>query len=204
MGGQGSGCWYRWDSKITTESQHHIDIRWLKKKGYLQPLSGGSLSWSIGGQQTGFIGYWVEKDQIKLNYRHRPRGGEWEGVEQTISFDQTPCNYGGDRTWFLCPRCRRRVAVLYGAGKYFYCRHCYGLTYSSQQECKADRLMRKARKIRKRIGASHDLFEPIMSKPKQMHQKTFDRLRRQARRASTLSLMIMGKRLGMSFDELRL
>ena len=203
MGGQGSGCWYRWDSKITTESQHQIDIRWLKKNGFLQPHNGGSLSWSIGDQQTGSIGYRVEINQIKLNYRHRPRGGEWEDVEQTISFDQTPCNYGGYRTWFLCPRCWRRVAVLYGAGKYFLCRHCYGLSYSSQQESKEDRLMRKARTIRKRIGASHDLFEPVMFKPKHMHQKTFDRLRRQAKRASTLSLMIMGKKLGMSFDEMR-
>ena len=33
MGGRGSGSWYRWDSKTTTESQHRIDIRWLKKHG---------------------------------------------------------------------------------------------------------------------------------------------------------------------------
>jgi hypothetical protein len=38
-----------------------------------------------------------------------------------------------------------------------------------------DRLIRKARKIRKKVGASDDLQEPIWQKPKGMHQKTFGR-----------------------------
>ena len=38
-----------------------------------------------------------------------------------------------------------------------------------------DRLIRKARKIRKKVGASDDLQEPIWRKPKGMHKKTFDR-----------------------------
>ena len=43
MGGSGSGSWYRWDSRATTESQHRIDIRWLKKKGYIRPGATGCL-----------------------------------------------------------------------------------------------------------------------------------------------------------------
>ncbi|MCK5244774.1 MAG: hypothetical protein KAJ90_05840 [Desulfobacterales bacterium] len=132
-----------------------------------------------------------------LNYRHRPHGGEWEDVEQIISFDKTSCNYGGLRTWFLCPRCWQRVVLLYGAGKYFFCRHCYNLTYGSQQESRPDRLMRKDRKIRARLGASNNLMEPILFKPKNMHQKTFDRLRREADHANNLSWIIMGQRYGI-------
>jgi ribosomal protein L32E len=41
---------------------------------------------------------------------------------------------------------------------------------------RANRLIRKARKIRALVGASDDLQEPIWRKPKGMHQKTFDRL----------------------------
>ncbi len=197
MGGYGSGRGYRCDTKATTESQHRIDIRWLKKKGYLRPGSIGSLSWSWNGEQTGSIGYRIEKDQMILNYRHRPNRGEWEQVEQFITFDRTRCSYGGHRTWFRCTRCHRRVALLYGAGKYFYCRHCYNLAYGSQQEDKVDRLMRKARKIRRRLGASNNLSEPIWKKPKNMHQKTFDRLRQEADYANNLSVLIMGQRLGM-------
>ena len=197
MGGCGSGNWRRWDSKTTTESQHQIDIRWLKKQRYLRPGTAGSLSWSWGDEQTGSIGFRMEYERMILNYRHRPHGGDWENVEQAISFDRTSCNYGGYRTWFLCPRCWKRVAILYGAGKYFLCRHCYNFTYSSQQESRSDRLMRKARKIRARLGASNNLMESILFKPKNMHQKTFDRLRREADHANNLSWIIMGQRLGI-------
>ena len=130
-----------------------------------------------------------------LNYLHwSQEGGGWEDVEQAISFDRTPCNYGGFRTWFLCSRCWQRVAVLYGAGKYFLCCHCYNLTYASQQESKEDRLMRKAKKIRERLGASNDLMEPILFKPKNMHQKTFDRLREEAEQAKNLGWIVAGQR----------
>ena len=151
---------------------------------------------SSRGEQTGSICYRMEADRMVLNYRHKPPGGEWEPVEQVISFDRTPCNYGGRRTWFRCPRCGKRVAVLYGAGKYFFCRHCYDLTYASQQEGRVDRLMRKAWKIRERLGASMDLTESILFKPKGMHQRTFDRLRKEAEQANDLSWHIMGQRLG--------
>ena len=197
MGGYGSGRSYGWGGKATTESQQRIDIRWLKKQRYLRPGRVGSLSWSRGEKQTGSIGYRMKADSMILNYLHRPNGGEWEQVEENISFDCTPCNYGGYRAWFLCPRCWKRVAVLYGAGKYFFCRRCHNLAYGSQHEGKVDRLMRKARKIRRRLGASNNLSEAILFKPKNMHQKTFDRVRREADNANNLSLLIMGQRFGM-------
>jgi hypothetical protein len=54
MGGYGSG---RRGSKNTTESQYRIDIRWLRKQGFLQPGAVRSLSWSCllqpAGKQTG-------------------------------------------------------------------------------------------------------------------------------------------------------
>ena len=195
MGGPGSGNWWRWNSKRTTESQRRIDIRWLKKMGFLRPGNMGSISWTRGNEKTGSINFKMEAGQMILNYRYRSHGGKWEPVEQAVSFDHTPCNYGEKRTWFRCSRCRQRVVVLYGAGKYFFCRHCYDLTYSSQQEGRPDRLMRKARKIRARLGAGNDLMEPILFKPKNMHQKTFDRLRREADHAWNLSWTIMAQRL---------
>jgi hypothetical protein len=197
MGGFGSGRGSRW-AKTTTESQHRIDIRWLKKQGYLQPgPMMRIISWSIGDEQTGCISFQIENNCMILSYRFRPQGGEWEDVKETITFARTPCNYGGERIWFWCPHCWKRVAVLYGAGKYFLCRHCHNLAYSSQQEGNSDRLMRKARKIRRRLGASENLFESIWFKPKNMHQKTFDRLRREADYANNLSWLIAGQRLGI-------
>ncbi|OPY81312.1 MAG: hypothetical protein A4E70_01330 [Syntrophus sp. PtaU1.Bin005] len=198
MGGWGSGRGNSYSKKKTTESQHRIDIRWLKNHGCLNPGSIGSLSWSYRGEQTGSIGYRMEANRLILNYRHRPHGVDWEQeVEQAITFDRTTCNYGGQRRWFLCPRCWKRVAVLYGVEKFFLCRHCYRLTYGSQQEGAVDRMMRKQRKIRERLHASQILVDPILFKPKGMHQKTFDRLREDADYASKLSSLIICQRLGI-------
>jgi hypothetical protein len=113
MGGMGSGNWYRWDKKTTTEEVHRVDIRYLRKQGLLGwPGATGSLSWSRGGEQTGSISYCVEQDALVLMYRHRSYGEEWQDVEERVRFSRTPCHYGGERIWFLCPRCGLRVAVL--------------------------------------------------------------------------------------------
>ena len=199
MGGTGSGSWYRWDSKDTTESQYRVDIRWMRKQGYLRPGMAGAFSWSRRREQTGWISFRVEQDQIVLNYRQRPNGGEWEDLEEVVKFDRTACNYGGHRMWFLCPHCWRRVAVLYGAGRYFLCRHCYDLTYSSQQLSPSDRLMEKARKIRQRLGGSNDLSEPFPDKPKGMHWHTYWRLHEKAEQAEEIAWMLIGRRFFFSF-----
>jgi hypothetical protein len=200
MGGSGSGRYGWGGGKRTTESQHRIDIRWMKRQGYLRAGTMGNLIWSNRGEQTGLITYSIVEEGMVLNYRYRINGGEWQPVEQRIIFDRTPCNYGGYRTWFRCPRCGKRVALLYGAGKLFLCRHCYDLAYGSQQEGQLDRLMRKARKIRHRLGAEDDLTMPIWQKPKGMHEKTYLRLRSEANSASGLSSKLMIQRFGTDFD----
>ena len=46
----------------------------------------------------------------------------------------------------------------------------------SQMEARIDRVIRRARRIRKRVGASSDeLSEPLWDRPKGMHEKTFSR-----------------------------
>lgn len=198
VGGIGSGSWYRWDKKTTTEEVNRIDIRYMRQQGLLRwPGCTGSLSWSCGGEPTGSIRYRVEQERLVLNYRYRSHGEEWQDIEEPVWFDRTPCNFGGERLWFLCPHCGRRVAVLYGADVRFLCRHCYRLPYGSQNEIYLDRMHRKARKIRKRLGASDNLTEPVLFKPKGMHQKTFDRLVREEEMANTASLMEMARKLDM-------
>lgn len=172
MGGPGSGRILRWNTKSTTESQHRIDIRWLNKHGYLKPGSIGTLSWSRNGEQTGSIKYRMEDNKIILDYKHRPRGGEWEDAKQVISFDQTACNYGGFRKWFLCPRCGERVALFYGADKYFLCRHCCELTYGSCNSSPFQRTFDRANKLRKKLGGHSGLAHPIPERPKGMHHST--------------------------------
>jgi hypothetical protein len=58
--------------------------------------------------------------------------------KQPIECTKTPCNYGGERVWFVCPSCRRRVGKLYLLNMlhscYWSCRHCQGLTYVQRRE----------------------------------------------------------------------
>lgn len=175
MGGPGSGTWYRWDNRTRAEDVRCVDIRYMHKHGLLRSLGSGTLSWSRNDVQTASIRFRIEEDRLVLNYRYRTHGNEWEDIEQPVLFDRTACNYGGERVWFLCPHCSRRVAVLYGAGAWFLCRHCYRLPYSSQQETYADRMRRKARKIRDSLGASNNLMEPVWEKPRGMHWRTFNK-----------------------------
>ncbi len=95
-----------------------------------------------------------------------------------MSLEWMPCNFGDERLWFICPGagCGQRVAVLYGPGKYFLCRHCYDLRYESQREDKKDRALRKAQKIRMRLGGSANMLEPFPERPKGMHYDTYMRL----------------------------
>jgi len=196
MGGRGSGRLFRWDAKRTTAGLRSIDIRKLKKWGSLQPGREGSLSWSRNGEKIASIGYRIEESRMILNYRHRPDGGEWEPIEQTIPFERTSCNYGGQRTWFLCPGCFRRVAVLYKPGKRFFCRHCLDLAYATQHERPPLRLLTKAQKIRERLGASLCTDEPIWEKPKGMHWKTFERMKNKADEASEQSWLTAARLFG--------
>lgn len=104
-------------------------------------------------------------------------------MKESVPLTWTACNFGGMRPWFLCPgvvnnvACGRRVAVLYGLGKYFLCRHCYDLTYESQRESEMYRALRKAQAIREKLGGSANMTMPFPERPKGMHHKTYERLR---------------------------
>ena len=134
----------------------------------LHPGYRGSLAWWWGDREVSSIGLRAEHGRIILKYRHRRGGlGECEDVEQPIYLTWTPCNLGGKRPWFVCPGvvgrryCGRRVAILYSAGLYFLCRHCYDLTYRSRQDSDWLGPLHKARRIRQRLGGSTSLMEPF-------------------------------------------
>ena len=120
-----------------------------------------------------------------LTYRTRSwQAAEWKTITQRVPITWTDCHFGGRRPWFVCSAysdgqyCGRRVAVLYGAGNYFACRHCYGLAYETQQQSARWRGFAKARKILMRFGAKPDLLEPFPEKPPRMHWRTYERLHR--------------------------
>lgn len=115
--------------------------------------------------------------RLWLNYKSRSNGDEWQEMKYPVYLSWTPCNYGGQRAWWLCPAvgCRRRVAVLYG-GSVYACRHCHRLAYRTQRENAGDRAGSKADKLRDRLGWEAGILNGNGGKPKAMHWQTFDRL----------------------------
>lgn len=196
MGGIGSG---RYATHPTTlDDFHAIDLRYLRRQQLLRPGYHGSLRWSRGGHQTGSICFVAGLDDLTLSYRVRDRSnGGYEDIQEVVPLLRTPQPLGGERVWFACPHCRRRCVVLYG-GRRFLCRRCAGAPYGSQNEGAHDRLLRRAQAIRVRLGGSGGLHEPFPPKPKGMHWKTYDRLRRRCRSLEGAMWQAAARRFGLT------
>lgn len=165
MGGPGSGNTMRWGTRATCESFRG---------------TGARLSWNLGGEPAGSIWCDIHDCGMELTYRSRePGSDEWRDVRELIPFTYTSQKLGGRRLWFECKSCRRRCAVLYGGSRYR-CRKCWGLAYQSQREEVQDRLIRRARKLRRRYGGSECLDEPFPDKPKGRHWAPYERAMREA------------------------
>ena len=148
MGGLGSGNYgMRLDKKAVVEDYLSIDVRRWQREGDLTPRQTFTCTWLIDDQEVASIGVRVRREAVDLSYTVGPDG---EDVRYSVALTRTPCNFGGSRPWFVCPgvvngvACGRRVAILYGPpGRYFLCRHCYGLSYRSRQESKDFQVIRR-------------------------------------------------------------
>jgi hypothetical protein len=180
MGGPGSGDWYRRDKRNHVKSRLYIDIRVLKQKGMLFPGSSCQLMWKTehdDGYTT--LDCKAKRDRLVIDYKYDGITGDQETFQNVIDFDFTPCHFGGRRIWFLCPICRKRIAVVYISQVGFSCRHCCDLVYLSQSQNKEDRMMLKAKMIHFRLGGTGDITCPFPPKPKGMHWRTYWRLYKQ-------------------------
>ena len=164
-------------SKNTTSDHLQLNIFRLERKCLLVPRGWTVLQWSSRGQVCATIQLAVEFDRIQLRYNHTPWNGDSTSLEYPVFLDSTPCNYGGERRWFLCPGsgCSRRVASLY-CSKYFVCRHCLNLSYESQREQSWDRALTRAQAIRERLGGTPCIADDFPEKPKRMRWETYRRL----------------------------
>ncbi len=144
MGGFGSG--QRWSKKARVEGCTVLDTSDLKRMKLLTPgitNRSGSLEWRRGGrfEPSSSVGYTLTvgtgSGSLRLNYKMMQGG---ENLDYAIPLVATLCHPGGQRRWFVCPltvngvACGRRVRKVYLRGKYFGCRHCHNLAYTSSQE----------------------------------------------------------------------
>jgi hypothetical protein len=153
----------------------------------------GRIGHSVRGARGMTIWTWTRRDgdqpSIQMNigeravvliYTVRRGGGAAVDVRDTVLLERTPCARGGDRIWFRCPGCDRRVRALYLApgADFFRCRHCHRLAYGSQQVAPDERHLMAIRTIQRRLGGDPQESFPWVSppKPKGMHWRTYERL----------------------------
>ena len=108
--------------KEQVENCNCIDMAQLKREGALEELDRLRKS-----------GNTIIRATYNINYRTQ-KGG-FEGTD-SFNLTSTPCYFGGERFWFLCPGCYRRVRILYlpPFRTLFRCRDCHNLTYRARQD----------------------------------------------------------------------
>lgn len=205
MGGIGSGRRWHYDAKETTDDYRMIDVRHWQRDGLLKPDESFNWHWSRNGKTTASISVRVENRCVVLSYHHQRNGDDWTHKSYTVKLDWTTCNFDGQRPWFLCPvrGCGRRVAILYISSIPF-CRKCLHLAYASQRETPDDRAARRADKIREKLGWEPGILNGRgWSKPKGMHQRTFDRLTAEHDSLVSKALSGFAQRFGFKLDKYR-
>jgi hypothetical protein len=117
----------------------------------------------------------------------------------TVRLHQRP-SHVADAQLFSCFRRRingleTRLSIQVRIGRLLYesvfggCIHpaLVHLAYESQRESPSNRAMRRAQRIRMRLGGTANMFLPLPVKPKGMHWLTYQRLRREEAEANAQS-----------------
>ncbi len=121
----------------------------------------------VSGRPLG-PGVWVDVAGEGLLIYH-------DGAETWVELTYSDQYLGGRRSWFLCPQCDRRCAILYRRHGDLACRECHDLAYESQRLSRSDRLTLRAQRIRHRLGGSGNLSKPFPERPRGMHRRTYAR-----------------------------
>lgn len=150
---------------VKAEHCLRLDVRELARR---KLLGGVSCTWrwsnTVTGEELGSIGITTRPGAAWLNYSS---GGV--PVGQDVRISETACHFGGTRPWFQCPRCGRRVGVLFLRGSNFVCRHCGRVAYASQSDDPIGRGWREQHRLEAKLDEN-------WRRPKHMHHKTRERL----------------------------
>lgn len=145
----------------------------------------GSVTWrSAGadgaGSSIGFSArlYPGERTgELRLRYTVTdPWDDTRHDIDEWIELEGLPQPFGGLLWYCRCPITERRCRTLCkppGAHR-FASRQAYRLRYRSQQKAPYERAVEQAQKIRKRLGASYGVGDPVY-RPCGMHERTFER-----------------------------
>jgi hypothetical protein len=105
-------------------------------------------------------------DRIKIYYPFKGKNRI-----QTIKLADKLCNFGGSRTYMLCPECKKKCCVIYlGKNGKWACQRCLGLAYKSQRLNKIKRHLYMVQKIKNK--KLRGVPVPVFQKPYRMKTQT--------------------------------
>ncbi len=112
--------------KIESEGLRKIEMQWLKKQSFLDHWKSGVITWTSHWGDMNSISFTSSPDEKLVTFHYEQSyldTGEKKTIDYQARLTTTPCNFGGERFWFICPLqmsgipCGRRVAVLYKGGE---------------------------------------------------------------------------------------
>jgi len=156
---------------ITTDEVERVDLRELfrRLRGRRAPTR------TTAGTNRGYL-------TVRVNLQERRLVLE----EAKIRLHTTTPHLGGERWWAQCPRCDRRIAILYRLpwASGFACRTCHGLVHRSAVAGPVERARLRYLRAREALGDRQPLLGgPLPPKPPDMHWSTWDRLTQRLKEA---------------------
>lgn len=131
--------WGNHRRKQTVEGAHQFPVNVVERFG-------GVLRWSVRGKEVGSANYTPEyRDDalrgVMMRYTVTLRDQAPEALQYFVPIVQRTTAAGIRHQLWICPlvvngqQCDHTVRSLYlpGGGRYFGCRHCYHLTFTSRQ-----------------------------------------------------------------------
>lgn len=114
---------------------------------------------------------------LQCHWQMEAFGSVFDTGEFAVKVSWTRPNYGGRCARFECPRCNRKVRILYVHESKLACRSCSGVEYLSQRMRlpKYARPLVRLNEICVRLGGQPGELT-LPSRPRGMHHKTYDRL----------------------------
>lgn len=118
MGGYGSVGRNARGRGATAEAWR-LNVNALKKAGPLTPGWYGGWQWLCDGEQVTNIRLRGLGHDVALTYKSRVyMAANGRVTANKWTYRGSPCRFGGQRPYFHCPACWRRVMQLYGVGRY--------------------------------------------------------------------------------------
>lgn len=158
----------------TLDDLLRVDVRYMARHGLLRPYASSFMSWSRNGFE-------VLRVQLRAFSKVLLIDGVKPDATERVSIVCSRCNFGAQRPWFICPKCRRRVAILYLCPALL-CRNCTGLHYKSQHQVRMMREFERAMRLQYKINSEFTrLFGELapcdeIPKKKYRHWRTHDQL----------------------------